>query len=289
MASVSTVHAVDDTNVPRVRAFLEDHADTSMFLLGNLKAIGPRLGTALNSGDFKFIEEDGRVRAVFCLTRRTTILAEAGGRTEFAPVIVAACQAEPIPIGGVLGEWKLAEAIWSILQKGSGFKEVYAAKEVLQACDLNQIAPSSATSHVRLLRADDFDQWHQLNLAFCAEEGLPVQGTQAERQAQFGRNTEARLWWGCFEDGCLLSMAGLNAVYEQLGQVGGVYTVPEHRRRGLSRATMNALLTDSVKVHGLKRLILFTGEHNHAAQHLYDTLGFSRIGDFALLMCTPIP
>ena len=83
-------------------------------------------------------------------------------------------------------------------------------------------------------------------------------------------------------------MAGLNAVHRQLGQVGGVYTVPNRRRLGLSRATMHALVTDSIRVHGLERLILFTGEHNHAARHLYDRLGFSTIGDFALLMCAPM-
>lgn len=289
MVNAPRVHVVDDTNLPRALAFLERHADSSMFLLGNLKATGPRLGPALNSGDFKLIEEDGQVRAVFCLTRRTTVLAEAGGRTELAQTIIDACRREPIPIGGVLGEWTLAAAIWSILRKERGFKELYAAKEVLQACDLTEFTPPAATPHVRLLRADDFDQWYQLNVAFCAEEGLPLQGTPAERRAQFGRNAEARLWWGYFEDGCLVAMAGLNAVYEQLGQVGGVYTSPEHRRRGFSRATMNALLTDAVKVHGLKRMILFTGERNHAAQHLYDTLSFSRIGHFALLMCQPMP
>jgi predicted GNAT family acetyltransferase len=94
--------------------------------------------------------------------------------------------------------------------------------------------------------------------------------------------------WGYFEEGRLLAMAGLNAVYNRLGQVAGVYTVPDRRRSGLSRATMNALLADSAHVHSLKRLILCTGEHNKPAQHLYATLGFSTIGHFALLMCEPM-
>ena len=51
---------------------------------------------------------------------------------------------------------------------------------------------------------------------------------------------------------------------------------------------MNALISDSVHLHGLERLVLFTGEHNDAARRMYDTLGFSTIGDFALFMCDPM-
>lgn len=282
------VCAVDETNLPAAQAFLEQHADTSMFLLSNLASNGPRIGSALNSGNFKVIEENGHVRAVFCLTRRTNILAEARGRTEFARAIVEACQAESVPIGGVMGEWNLADAIWSVLQANPGFKEVYASKEVLQARDLSEAEASTEPSPVRHLHVDDFEQWDRMNAAFCAEERMPLQGTPAERKALFEQITQACRMWGYFEDGRLCAMAGLNAVYNHLGQVAGVYTVPDRRRLGLSRATMNALLADSAHVHSLKRLILFTGEHNKPAQHLYATLGFSMIGHFALLMCEPI-
>jgi predicted GNAT family acetyltransferase len=280
--------AVNETDLPRVCAFLEQHANTSMFMLSNLALNGPQIGTALNSGDFKVIEESGNVCAVFCLTRRTNILAEAGGRTEFAPAIVEACRAESIAIGGALGEWKLAQAIWSILRNSPGFKELYAAKEILQTLELDEVTQSTLTSQVRQLRAQDFEQWDLLNSAFCVEEGLPLQGTLTDRQALFVRSAEARRWWGYFEDGRLLAMAGLNAVYKQLGQVGGVYTMPDRRRSGLSRTVMNALLDDAAHVHGLKRLVLFTGEHSRAARGLYASLGFSTVGDYALLMCEPL-
>jgi RimJ/RimL family protein N-acetyltransferase len=279
---------VNQTDLPQVHAFLEQHANTSMFMLSNLEVNGPCIGESLNSGDFKMILEGGKVSAVFCLTRRTSILAEAGGRAEFAPVIVEACRAEPIAIGGVLGEWKLAEAIWAVLRSSPGFKELYAAKEILQTLDLDQVAVSTPRTQVRQLLAEDFEQWGLMNAAFCAEEGLPLQGTLAERRALFERGAEARRWWGYFEDGRMLAMAGLNAVYKQLGQIGGVYTAPDRRRAGLSRATMNALLRDAALVHELRRLVLFTGEHNHAARRLYQSLGFMTVGDFALLMCAPL-
>ncbi len=259
-----------------------------MFLLGNLDANGPRISPALNSGNFKMIENGGRVCAVFCLTRRTAILAEAGGRAEFAQTIVDACREESIPIGGVTGEWRLAEAIWSILERAPGFRAVFTSKEILQALDLSHVTRPNSDSHVRYLAADDFQQWDGLNTGFCVEVGISLHGTPDERERLFRRSAELQRWWGYFEDDDLVAMACLSAVYKRRGQVGGVYTVPARRGFGYSRATMNALLADSVQVYGLERLTLFTGEHNEAAQHLYKTLGFVTIGDFALLMCAPM-
>ena len=282
------VHAVDESNLAAVFAFLERHIDTSMFMLNNLAANGPRVGAALNSGNCKVIEEKGDVCGVFYLTRRTIILAETGGRTEFAPVILDCCRSEPIAIGGIIAEWKLAEAMWSILRRSPGFSETLASKEILQACDLNRVPASVPALQVRHLCGDDFKQFDRLNAEACAEEGLPRHGTPAEREALFRLNADAGLWWGYFESAELVAMACLNAVYKNAGQVGGVYTVPARRRSGFSRAVMNALLSDAVHTHRLDRLILFTGEHNRAARRMYGTLGFMTIGDFALLMCAPM-
>ena len=94
-------------------------------------------------GTTKSSRKTGQVCAVFCLARRTMLLAAAGGRTEFARTIVDACREEPIPIGGVMGEWNLAESIWSILRTNPSFNEVYAAKEILTR--MTSITPSRVT------------------------------------------------------------------------------------------------------------------------------------------------
>jgi len=286
MTNALHVRVVDESNVAAVFAFLEQHADTSMLLLGSLAANGPRIGSALNSGNFKMIDTGSGVCAVFCLTRHA-ILAETGGRTEFAQTIVDACRQESIPIRGVIGEWRLAEATWSTLKRGPGFSEVFASKEILQALDLRRVRPPTPDLHVRHLGADDFQQWDRLIAGYCAEEGLPMHENPEERDKFYRRSAELLRWWGYFEDDRLVAIASLNAVYKRLGQVGGVYTEPARRRFGFSRATMNALIADSVQLHGLERLSLFTGERNSAARHMYTTLGFSTIGDFALLMCAP--
>ena len=49
--------------------------------------------------------------AVFCLTRRGNLLVQGGGRIDLAEQIFEACEAEPIEVRGIVGEWPLAEAL----------------------------------------------------------------------------------------------------------------------------------------------------------------------------------
>jgi predicted GNAT family acetyltransferase len=68
-----------------------------------------------------------------------------------------------------------------------------------------------------------------------------------------------------------------------LGQVGGVYTVPSFRQKGYSRSVMQQLLLDAKEIHQIRKMIIFTGDQNFPAQKLYTSLGVSKIGFFALL------
>ena len=86
------IRHVTDSDIQRVRAFLESHVDTSLFLLSTLAALGPRLGHHLNSGNFRLIEEEGRIVGVFCLTRRGNLLVHAGGRTDLAEQVFEASE-----------------------------------------------------------------------------------------------------------------------------------------------------------------------------------------------------
>ena len=68
-----------------------------------------------------------------------------------------------------------------------------------------------------------------------------------------------------------------------MGQIGGVFTLPENRRKGYSKLCMKQLIIDSRNIHQLNILILFTKEDNVAAQGLYESLGFEHIGYFGLI------
>lgn len=99
-----SVSKVAEADLPAVRRFLREHADTSMFLLSNLSSHGPALSDAMNSGNFKYLSDEGEIPSVFCLTRRANLLAESRGTTMFGPAIVDACKQEQIRIVGAVGE-----------------------------------------------------------------------------------------------------------------------------------------------------------------------------------------
>ena len=281
------IREVTSTNVDAARAFLERHTETALYLLSNLAAHGPRMGEALSSGDFRLIEEDGAIAAVFCLTLRGNLLAETGGRADLAAAIFESCANVPIRIVGVVGEWRCAEALWKLLAAKPGFTATRATKENLFGLELKDAPPPPADGQdIRTLARDDFEIWRRVNAAFMLESNLPVQGTLEQQKAQYEAQADPGHWWGLFENGKLATTVALNAVYGPLGQVGGVYTPPEWRRKGLARAAMRALIADSAGRLGLKRLILFTGEENLAAQSLYESLGFRVIGHIGLFFGT---
>lgn len=280
------IRHVTDPDLQRVRAFLESHVDTSLFLLSTLAALGPRLGHHLNSGNFRLIEEEGQIVAVCCLTRRGNLLVQAGGRTDLAEQVFEACESETIEVRGVVGEWPMAEALWKLLRADPRFETTHNLKDILYRLMLNRKPGTRVESaNVRALDAGDFVQWERLNSAYFAELSLPLQATLEQRRTDFIVRIRSGLWWGAFDD-CheLVSIAALNATYGSLGQVGGVYTRPAERRKGLSRAVMQLLIEDCAKRLHFEKLVLFTGEDNMPARKLYESLEFEPAGAFGVLL-----
>ena len=88
---------------------------------------------------------------------------------------------------------------------------------------------------------------------------------------------------GLFSDKKIVAIADLNANFSDLGQLGGVYTIPELRNRGLSKRLIRHLIQEIKTIHHIKKLIIFTGEHNIAACKVYESLGIHLFGHYALL------
>lgn len=280
---------ISDQNLAEAKAFLERTPETSLFLLSNLRAFGTRLGESLYSGNFKGLEEHGKLAAIFCLTRGGGLLAQAGGRTDLARQIVHACAQEALPIRGVLGDWNVSKAIWDLLCADETLKETLASKELMYRLRLGNEPPLHCVDglSVRMLQADDHDQWQQLSEDFVNEVGLPLLGSRAQRKAAFVRSAGINHWWGAFDGLKLVSIIGIIALHETTAQIGGVFTPPSLRRRGYSRAVLTKLLQDSRDVHHLDRLFLFTGEENSAARKLYESVGFETFGHFGLFFGEP--
>lgn len=272
------------SDIPAARAFLEAHVDTSVYLLANMTDLGIRVTSNPMSGNFLLIEERGAVAGVFCLTLRGDLLAQTAGRTDFAPLILAACHATGQPIVSVLAEWDLAEALWTTLSPAPGFTPVYECKSIVYG--ITRVPASRSVSEGLVIRAmtmADYEAWEPVDRAFCAEEGLAVMPDEARRRNGYRLRADVDGWWGAFAEGLLVSTACLNAGYQGIGQVGGVYTRPAYRRLGIGQRVMHELMRHHEQRNGLQEVVLFTAERNQAARAFYEAMGFSQRGRFGLL------
>jgi len=80
--------------------------------------------------------------------------------------------------------------------------------------------------------------------------------------------------------GAAVGKAGTNARGYKVDQIGGVYTVPEERGKGVGAAVVSELLD---RVFQEKReACLFVKKHNRSAIALYESLGFEPVTDYVI-------
>jgi ribosomal protein S18 acetylase RimI-like enzyme len=135
---------------------------------------------------------------------------------------------------------------------------------------------------VRSAREADNDALFPLQEAYEKEEVLfdPAEFQPLASRLHFWkvlRHQEIAALW---QDGNPVAKAGTNALTARWGQIGGVYTSPEHRGRGLQKRLM-AFLLNRLAVQG-RGACLFVKKTNGPAIALYRALGFRPGGDFTI-------
>jgi RimJ/RimL family protein N-acetyltransferase len=263
--------------------FLKRHENYSLFLLGNFENYGAILSDSPYSGNFKLIRSSDEIVSVFCLTKKGSLLIQSVILEPIFDFVLASCLQEPIPITGLVGNWDFCQLFWKFLkQKALIQSETFASKEILYKLDLSKIS-YPLNPDVRILTADDYNQWKPLRLAYLQEEGFPNDLNDEQLLQSFLEKCKKRIIWGYFLMDRLVSIADLNAKASDLGQLGGVYTDPNFRKKGYSKAVIHKLVSDIKEIHNIRKLIIFTGENNFPAQKLYESLAVNPVGYFALL------
>lgn len=279
-----SVEPLNASSLSEAIAFLQEHEDTALFLLGNLEQHGPTLNTFPNSGNFKLIRSDGKILAVFCLSRRGNLLVQA---SQSDPIlmekILLACQEESLPILGLLGEWDFCECLWRYFkEKKVILEDTWIGKEVLYSLDLSK-RTVSREPHVRFLEPKNYEDWKVLCLEYLKESGIPNHLSDKQMHEEFLEKSKQRIIWGYFLKEQLIAIAELNARAFGLAWVGGVYTAPLFRKKGFAKSVLQQLIYDAKTEHHIRKLIISTEESNGPARKLYESLQVQIVGSYALM------
>lgn len=87
--------------------------------------------------------------------------------------------------------------------------------------------------------------------------------------------------WVATDNDVPVSLSAFNATLPHIVQLGGIYTPPELRGRGFAKAAVAASLL-AARDRGASRAVLFT--NGPSAIRTYESLGFQRVGDYALVL-----
>jgi GNAT superfamily N-acetyltransferase len=274
-----------------VRGFLLPRVDSSLFLLGNLRAAGLEDSGATFSGTWYGAYDGGALAGVAAHCWNGVLLVQAPRALE--ELARAAAAASGRPLAGVSGpRGQVVEARRALGLEGAKaaldheaelFSLDLAELEVPPALARGEVAcgPSLPSEIPRLV------EWR---VAYAVEtlgarDGEPVRSACSEEVSRLCADGNAFV---LREVGEPVAFSAFNARLPEVVQVGGVFTPPGLRGRGHGRAVVAGSLL-AARADGVGRAVLFTERENHPARRAYHGLGFRVVGDYGMVLLeTPV-
>jgi predicted GNAT family acetyltransferase len=147
-----------------------------------------------------------------------------------------------------------------------------ASKYEMNIMALDASAAKPVVRHnVRRLGVDDAYAWAR-SVAYRVGENLePAGGDVVEAQRLLAKNAA----FGIVDGGLLVSRATSHVRLPEAWAVGGIFTDPRYRERGLATSATSALVREALQYTG--RIVLFVRSDNAPANHLYEKIGFRNI------------
>ncbi len=277
------------TDIPALAAFLRNGEESRVGFSGRLMhhpapgAASLRLPSPLRGAVWVVDDGPAIAGAVLCHPSRLVFpifpdaSAELGSSASDAGIAMLTSSFSPASIIGMAGDIDRYEAAlglspdasiaYRMMNRGAGVPTAPAAPpypgvKIRRAslADLDDLLPLQEAYE----REEVLTRIHTFNLAAC--------------KASLARALDRQLVFAAEESGVIIAKAGTNARGFAVDQIGGVYTLPARRSRGIGRALMLALLAE---IGALGRApALFVKPDNAAARALYRNLGFVDIGDY---------
>jgi ribosomal protein S18 acetylase RimI-like enzyme len=269
-----------------LEAFLLPRVDTSMFLVGNMRAAGLLDRGHRYEGTYVAAFRSGEIHGVVAHYWNQNLVVQ-------APDLVgvlwpAAVKSSGRPVKGVLGpddQVEIVKGALGIAESQAQMNET----EILYSLPLQElIVPAlldSGRCRGRRAKHSDLELLTEWRVAFSLE-GLGEHDSPALRdqcRTSIERATQDGHLWVLEFDGRPVATTALNAALQEAVQIGGVWTPPELRSRNFGRSVVAVSLLE-LRVEGVEKAILFTGSNNVPAQRAYLALGFRSIGHYRILL-----
>ena len=255
-----TVRRLTNQDRPALHALLREAPAQNLYLLGNLETLGFDHELCEFWGDW---DAQGVLRAV--LNRYMTGWSCYGRApadwAALAQVLDAHSQVERLQDnpGGVP----------SLLPYLHVYRAAQVHVEELMALDAAAFRPQATPPGLHIRRATEADLPDLI--AFYADAGH-----MTRRAAAVARPLRDTRLWLAEENGDIVAAALTNAETADLAMIGGVYTPPAQRGRGLSQAVCSALCADLLRAQ--KQPVLYWD--TPAAGAVYRKLGFHAVGEW---------
>lgn len=270
---------------PQLDAFLRAHVAEAMFLRFNLAQSGIVEGSEPYQGRYAAAFDGKRIIGVAARYWNDLLIVCAPHH---------AAQLAPLATGdrrlaGILGPWQQALDAQEALGL-DGAHHRLRSREVLmslQLADLMLPAPmlQGQTLRCRLATADDqslLAEWRQ-EFSYESLGETPSQALAQQATDEVARWVAENNQFILTDDNRPVAGCCFNARLPDAVQIGNVWTPPQYRSRGYARAVVAGAL-DHARRQDVALGVLFTPENNAAALTAYAAVGFTPVGDYAILL-----
>lgn len=286
MTPNTTIRILKPGDEAALEAFLRPRLESSMLLLGNLRAAGFVDNGERGHGTYAAAFEEGRITGVAAHFWNGNIILQ--NPTLNHDIWQAAVRASGREINGLLGPGKQVRAVQGALNVDAANLQMD-SRDYLYALNLNElIVPQPLGDnrvHGRRIGIDDLDLMTRWNVAYAVELLGEKERPElwAERRHSMERHLAAGTLWVLEAGDRPVACSAFNTRISEAVQVGGVYTPPELRGRGYARAVVAQSLLDA-RAEGVQTGILFTDQENVAAHKAYTGIGFQVIEEYGLAL-----
>ncbi|MBK6689589.1 MAG: GNAT family N-acetyltransferase [Deltaproteobacteria bacterium] len=200
--------------------------------------------------------------------------------------VIAFGQRQPDVVRVIVGERNLVETIWSGLER-RGARARLVRDQLAFAIQAGDLRSDSALSLERATE-NDLDEVVHASAAMAREEARDdPEGRNPHlfRMRILERVRRGRDFLHRDLAGHLDFKANVSALSSVGGQIEGIYTLPEVRRRGLGKAGTATITRWVLSQCG--RAFLLVNEDNDPARALYESLGYRQVGISRTLFVAP--